>query len=164
VTNPKVPHFHAGMVVMTKYVQYMFNLQRNTAKTVVQQHLWMTFLEQHVEGQRHENVTLHSGTLPPSGQDHKLQVAYRRLSEAEHWWHYSRQQLDAARAMVDKRTHAIIHLEHHVEQQDLDLEERAATITTLEQQLQALQLQMPPAPVVPAAPSKPDAESDVNEE
>jgi hypothetical protein len=152
------------MVVMTKYVQYMFNLQRNTAKTVVQQHLWMTFLEQHVEGLRHENVTLHSGTLPPSGQDHKLQVAYRRLSEAEHWWHYSRQQLDAARAMVDKRTHAIIHLEHHVEQQDLDFEERAATITTLKQQLQALQLQMPPAPVVPAAPSKPDAESDVNEE
>jgi hypothetical protein len=152
------------MVVMTKYVQYMFNLQRNTAKTVVQQRLWMTFLEQHVEGLRHENATLHSGTLPPSGQDHKLQVTYRRLSEAEHWWHYSRQQLDVARTMVDERTHAIIHLEHHVEQQDLDLEERAATIATLEQQLQALQLQMPPAPVVPATPSKPDAESDVDEE
>jgi hypothetical protein len=84
VTDPKGPHFHAGMVVMTKYVQYMFNLQRNTAKTIVQQRLWMTFLEQHVEGLRHENVTLHSGTLPPSGQDHKLQVTYRRLSEAEH--------------------------------------------------------------------------------
>jgi hypothetical protein len=42
--------------------------------------------------------------------------------------------------MVDKRTHTIIHLEHHVEQQDLDLEERAAMITTLEQQLQVLQL------------------------
>jgi hypothetical protein len=41
--------------------------------------------------------------------------------------------------MVDERTHAIMHPEHHVKQQDLDLEERAATITTLEQQLQALQ-------------------------
>jgi hypothetical protein len=62
-----------------------------------------------------------------------LQVAYRHLSEAEHRWHYAHQQLDAARAMVDERTHAIIHLEHHVEQQDLDLKERAAMITTLEQ-------------------------------
>jgi hypothetical protein len=65
---------------------------------------------------------------------------YCRLSEAEHGWHYARQQLDAARVMVDERTHAIIHLEHHVKQQDLDLEERVATIATLEQQLHALQL------------------------
>jgi hypothetical protein len=62
--------------------------------------------------------------------------------------------------MVDKRTHTIIHLEHHVKQQDLDLEERAAMITTLEQQLQVLQLQVPPAPVAPA---EPKAESDVDE-
>jgi hypothetical protein len=45
----------------------MFNLQRNTVKTVVQQRLWMTLLEQHVEGLRHENATLHSGTLPLLG-------------------------------------------------------------------------------------------------
>jgi hypothetical protein len=63
---------------------------------------------------------------------------YHRLSEAEHGWHYAHRQLDAAHAMVDEHTHAIIHLEHHVEQQDLDLEERAAMIATLEQQLQAL--------------------------
>jgi hypothetical protein len=66
--------------------------------------------------------------------------------------------------MVDERTHAIIHLEHHVKQQDLDLEERAATIATLEQQLQALQFQVPPTPTTPAAPDEPDAESDVDEE
>jgi hypothetical protein len=66
--------------------------------------------------------------------------------------------------MVDERTHAIIHLEHYVKQQDLDLEERAATITTLEQQLQALQFQVPPTPTTPAAPDEPDAESDVDEE
>jgi hypothetical protein len=63
--------------------------------------------------------------------------------------------------MVGERTHSIIHLEHHVEQHDLDLEERAAMIATLEQQLQSLQLQMPPAP---AAPDEPDAESNVDEE
>jgi hypothetical protein len=33
---------------------------------------------------------------------------------------------------LDERTHAIIHLEHHVEQQDLEHEERAATIAVLE--------------------------------
>jgi hypothetical protein len=63
--------------------------------------------------------------------------------------------------MVDERTHAIIHLEHNVEQHDLDLKERVAMIATLEQQLQ---LQMQPAPTAPAAPDEPDAESDVDEE
>jgi hypothetical protein len=64
--------------------------------------------------------------------------------------------------MLDERTHAIIHLEHHVEQQDLDLEQRAAMIADLEQQLQ-----VPPAlaaPTAPAVPAEPDAESDVDEE
>jgi hypothetical protein len=67
MTDPEGPHFHVGMAVMTKYAQYMFNLQRNTVKTIVQQRLWMTFLEQHVEGLRHKNATLHNGTRPPSG-------------------------------------------------------------------------------------------------
>jgi hypothetical protein len=64
--------------------------------------------------------------------------------------------------MLDVRTHVIIHLEHHVEQQDLEVEQRAVTIADLEQQLQ-----VPPAPAVPAAPAapaEPDAESDVDEE
>jgi hypothetical protein len=112
VTEPEGPQFHTGMTMMTKYAQYMFNLQRNTVMTVVQERMQMTFLEQHVEGLRHENATLRSGTLPPSGQDREL-----------HGWHYARQQLDTAHAMVDERTHAIIHLEHHIEQQDLDLKE-----------------------------------------
>ena len=45
MTDLEGPHFHAGMAVITEYVQYMFNLQWNTIKTVVQQCLWMTFLE-----------------------------------------------------------------------------------------------------------------------
>jgi hypothetical protein len=77
------------MAAMTEYAQYMFNLQRNTIKTVVQQHLRLTFLEQHVEGPRHEKATLHSITLPPSYQDHELQVTYHHLSEADHGWHYA---------------------------------------------------------------------------
>jgi hypothetical protein len=89
-------------------------------------------LEQHVKELRHANTILCSGTPPPLDQDCELQVAYRRLSEAEHGWHYFRQQLDTTREMLDERTHVIIHLEHHVEQQDLELEERAVTITDLE--------------------------------
>jgi hypothetical protein len=75
-----------------------------------------------------------------------------------------RQQLDAAREMLDEHTHAIIHLDHHIEQQDLELDERAATIADLEQQLQVHQLQLPPAPAASVAPAEPDAESDVDEE
>jgi hypothetical protein len=73
-------------------------------------------LEQHVKELRRAKAILRSGTPPPSDQDHELQVVYRRLSEAKHGWHYFCQQLDAAREMLDERTHEIIHLEHHVEQ------------------------------------------------
>jgi hypothetical protein len=135
----------------------MFNLQASTGRTVMRQHLHSSSLEQHVEELRRANAILRSGAPPPSDQDRELQVAYHRLSEAEDGWHYFRQQLDAAREMLDERTHVIIHLEH----QDLDLEQRAATIADLEQQLQVLQLQVLPAP---AAPAEPDAESDIDEE
>jgi hypothetical protein len=85
-----------------------------------------------------------------------LHVAYRHLSEAEHRWNYTRQQLDSACEVVDTRTHAIMHLENAIETENLELKERAAMIATLEQQLQA-----PPAPEVPA---KSDAVSDVDED
>jgi septal ring factor EnvC (AmiA/AmiB activator) len=121
-------------------------------------------LEQHVEELRPANAILHSGMPPPSDQGRELQVMYRCLSEAEHRWHYFRQQLNAAHEMLDECTRMIIHLEHHIKQQDLELEERAATIADLEQQLQVLQLQVPPSPAVPVAPTEPNAESDVDEE
>jgi hypothetical protein len=159
VSNPEGLHFHAGMAALAGYAQHMFNLQASTDRTVMLQHLHSSSLEQHVEELRRASTILHSGTPPPSDQDHELQVAYRRLCEAEHGWHYFRQQLDAAPEVLDERTHAIIHLEHHVEQQDPELEERAATIANLEQQLQ-----VPPAPTAPATPAEPDAESDVDEE
>jgi hypothetical protein len=88
----------------------MFNLQASTARTIIQQRLHLGSLEQHIEELRRVNTILHNGTPPPSDQERELQVAYRRLSEAEHEWHYFRQQLDAASEVLDERTHVIIHL------------------------------------------------------
>jgi hypothetical protein len=48
--------------------------------------------------------------------------------------------LDITREEVEIYTHGIIHLEHHVEVQDTELEERVETITNLEQQLLELQV------------------------
>jgi hypothetical protein len=67
----------------------------------MRQHLHSSSLEQHVEKLRRANAILRKGVPPPSDQDRELQVAYRRLSEAEHGWHYFRQQLDAARWILD---------------------------------------------------------------
>jgi hypothetical protein len=36
VSNPEGPHFHASMDALAGYVQHMFNLRANTAKTVIQ--------------------------------------------------------------------------------------------------------------------------------
>jgi hypothetical protein len=57
--------------------------------------------------------------------------------------------LNIAREEVDIRTHGIIHLEHHVEAQDAELEERVEMITNLEHQLLELQVQAPPEPIDP---------------
>jgi hypothetical protein len=148
------PHFHAGVALLVRYVQYLFNLQHNTARIVMQQCMRLTAYEEHttatsheLERLRHENVVLHSGVCPPSEQDHKLQVAYCRLIEAEHGWNHTHMLHNITREEVDTRTHGIIHLEHHVETQDVELEERVETITNLEQQLLQLQGPAPPTPV-----------------
>jgi hypothetical protein len=70
-----------------------------------------------------------------------------RLSEAEHGWNYTHQLLDITHEEVDVRTHEIIHLEHTVEAQGAELEEREEIIANLEQQLLQLQGPAPPAPV-----------------
>jgi hypothetical protein len=41
--------------------------------------------------------------------------------------------LDITREKVETHTHKIIHLEHHVEVHDVELEERAEMIANLEQ-------------------------------
>jgi hypothetical protein len=62
---------------------------------------------------------------------------------------------------VETRTHGIIHLEHHVEVQDAELEERVEAIANLEQQLLEFQVQAPPEP---ADPKEIDAMSGVDED
>jgi ribosomal protein L29 len=62
---------------------------------------------------------------------------------------------------VETRTHGIVHLEHHVKVQDVEIEERAETIANLEQQLLELQVQAPPEP---ANPEEIDAMSGVDED
>jgi hypothetical protein len=84
VSNPEGPHFHVGMAALAEYAHHMFNLQASTGRTVMRQHLHSSSLEQHVEELRHANAILCSGMPPPSDQDRELQVAYCRLSEAEH--------------------------------------------------------------------------------
>jgi hypothetical protein len=91
VSNPEGPHFHTSMAALAEYAQHMFNLQASIGRTVMRQHLHLSSLEQHVEELRRANAILCSGTPPPSDQDRELQVAYRRLSEAEHGWHNFRQ-------------------------------------------------------------------------
>jgi hypothetical protein len=101
-----------------------------------------------IERLRHENTILHSGARPLSEQDHELQLqeVYRHLSNVEHGWNHTRILLDITREEVETRTHEIIHLEHHVEVQDAELEKRAKTIANLEQQLLELLVQVPPEP------------------
>jgi hypothetical protein len=94
-----------------------------------EEHVTATLCE--LERLRHENAVLHSGARPPSEQDRELQVAFRQLSKPEHGWNHTCMLLDITHEEVDTRTHRIIHLEHHVETQDVELEERAETIANL---------------------------------
>jgi hypothetical protein len=54
------------MTVLAEYTQHMFNLQASTVRTIIQQHLHLGSLEQHIEELRRANAILHSGTPPPS--------------------------------------------------------------------------------------------------
>jgi predicted RNase H-like nuclease (RuvC/YqgF family) len=118
----------------------LFNLQHNTARIGMQQRARLTTYKEsataaarEVERLRHENAILRSGARPPSEQDRELQEIYRRLGNTEHGWNHTRMPLDITREEVETRTHRIIHLEHHVEVQDAELEERAERIADLEQ-------------------------------
>jgi hypothetical protein len=121
VPDREDPHISAATASLAKYSQYLFNLYQNTARIGVQQYMLLIAYEERttatsseLERLRHENVVLDSSVLSPSGQDHELQVAYRRLSEAERVWNYPRTLLNITREEVDIRTHGIFHLEHTV--------------------------------------------------
>jgi hypothetical protein len=98
VSDLEGPHFNVGRAAMAKYVQYLFNLQHNTVRTIMQQLMCLAAYEEHSTPTSHEldhlrygNAILLSGTLPPLDQDHELKAVYHRLSEAEHGWNYNRQ-------------------------------------------------------------------------
>jgi hypothetical protein len=122
VSDLEGPHFHIGMTSLARYMQYLFNLHHNTARTSMQHHMRLTAYEEHttatsreIERLRHVNAILCSGACPPSKLDRELQVTHRRVSEAEHGWNHTHQLLDITHDEVDVRTHGIIHLEHHIE-------------------------------------------------
>jgi hypothetical protein len=56
VSNPEGPHFDASMAALAGYAQHMFNLQASTGRTVMQQHLHSSSLEQQIEELRHANA------------------------------------------------------------------------------------------------------------
>jgi hypothetical protein len=156
VSDFEGPHFHAGMTSLARYVQYLFNLQHNTARTGMQQHTHLTAYKEsattstcEIERLRHENAILHSGACPPSEKDSELKEVYRCHGNTEHGWNHTRMQLDITQEEVETRTHGIIHLEHHMEVHDAELEERADMITNLKEQLLNLQVQAPPEPADP---------------
>jgi hypothetical protein len=79
VSNLKGPHIHAGMTLLAKYMQYLFNFQHNTIRTGMQQctHLAAykksaTVATYEMERLRHENAILCSSARPPSEQEREL--------------------------------------------------------------------------------------------
>jgi hypothetical protein len=122
-------------------------MQQRTRLTVYNESATTSTRE--IERLRHENAILRSGARPPSELDRELKEVYRRLGNIEHEWNHTRMLLDITREEVETCTHGIIHLEHHVEVEDVELEERAEMIANLEQQLLELQVQAPPEPAHP---------------
>jgi hypothetical protein len=159
--------FHAGWAQMAKYARYMFNLQIETTRIVAAQRTRMNEYERlaitadlHRERLERENHALRQGACSVRGRDQELQSLYRRLSEVERELNHTRTQLQQAREEVDIRTHAIVHLEHHVEQQDAELEAREEEITNLFHQVLDLQNQLPPAPEEDPEEAEPMSEVD----
>jgi hypothetical protein len=107
VFNLKGPHFHAGITLLARYAQYLFNLQYNTARTGMQRRTCLTAYKESataathkIERLRYENPIHRGSACPPSEQDHELQEVYRHLSNAEHGWNHTHMLLDITREEV----------------------------------------------------------------
>jgi hypothetical protein len=61
-----------------------------------------------------ESAILCRGIHESTEMDLELQTTYRHLTEAEHGWHLTHQQLGHARGEVDTQTHVIMHLENAI--------------------------------------------------
>jgi hypothetical protein len=73
MSNLKGRHFHDEMTSLARYVQYLFNLQHNTARIGMQQRMHLTAYKESataatydIERLRHENAILCSGARPLS--------------------------------------------------------------------------------------------------
>jgi hypothetical protein len=52
--QPEGLHYHAGMAALAEYAQYSFDLQHNTATTILQQRLCMAAYEECHTSTSHE--------------------------------------------------------------------------------------------------------------
>jgi hypothetical protein len=91
-------HFSTGSAEMAKYSRYLFNLQHNIGRTIIEQRAHLNvYAEQAIhmssviERLEHKNALLGCGTRESTEKDLELSVAYHRLSKAEHWLNYARQ-------------------------------------------------------------------------
>jgi hypothetical protein len=153
------PHCHVGMTSLARYAQYLFNLQHNTARTGMQQRTRLTAYKEsataaacEIERLRHENAILCSGACPPSKQDRELQEVFRRLSDAEHGWNYTRMLLNITHEEVETVPTGLSTLSTTwrcmtLRLRNTEIEERAKMIADLEQQLLELTVQAPLKPV-----------------
>jgi hypothetical protein len=134
------PHFSIGWAQMTMYMRYLFNLQHNTGRIIIEQctHLnayagQATLTSHTMVRLERDNAILCCGTRVSMEKDLELQVMYRHLCEAENDLNYAHQQIDLASEEVDTHTHAIMHLENAIEMWDNQFEERAEMFANLEQ-------------------------------
>jgi hypothetical protein len=119
-------------------MRYLFNLQHNTGRIIIEQRAHVNAFAEHATLTSHvmkrfecENALLRHGTCESMEKDLELHITYRYLSKAEHRLNYTQQQIDLDREEVDTHTHTIVHLENAIETQDAKLKERAEIITNL---------------------------------
>jgi hypothetical protein len=65
------PHFSIGWAAMAKYTMYLFNLQHNNDRTVIEQRMHLNAYKDQ-ERLRPENAILHHGTLQSMDKDLEL--------------------------------------------------------------------------------------------
>jgi chromosome segregation ATPase len=83
----------------------------------------------------HENHAFHQEMVRVLDKDLELSSGYHRLSEVQWELSHTRTKLQEAWEEIYTRTHAIVHLEHAIKQQDSEHEVREEEITNLFQQV-----------------------------
>jgi hypothetical protein len=70
ISDLESPHFSTGWSVMAEYVSYLFNLQHNTGRTVIEQCMHLNAYKEYsiiasceMDWLRHDNAILYYGAL-----------------------------------------------------------------------------------------------------